>query len=155
LRISAIVLIWILCTRPAAALLCGSILSPMTVSATNLSFGNYAPGGSLTANTTVTIRCALPLDLLPDFQVRLSAGNAATPAARYLRRGSSQLFYNVYADPGFGSVWGDGSAGSVQRSYDGLLSLGAISFTGFGRLPAGQYVPGGTYSDRLTVTVIF
>ncbi len=127
----------------------------MTVSATNLSFGTYAPGSTATANTTVTIKCSLGLDLLPDFDVRLSSGHAASPDARYLKLGGSQLFYNIYADPGFGSVWGDGSAGSAVQSYNGLLSLGSLHFTGFGRLPAGQYVPAGTYGDRLTVTVIF
>ncbi len=155
MRISAVLVLWLLCTRPALALLCGSFLSPMTVSATNLSFGVYAPGGTRTANTSVTIKCAIPLDLLPDFHVRLSAGNAATPAARYLKLGSGQLFYNIYADPGFASVWGDGGSGSVEQVYDGLLSLGAVTLTGFGRLPAGQYVPAGTYGDRITVTVVF
>jgi spore coat protein U-like protein len=155
LRTSLIFLAWLLCTRPAAALLCGTFLSPMTVSATNLSFGTYAPGSTVTANTSVTIKCGLGLDLLPDFDVRLSAGNTTSPATRHLKLGSSQLYYNIYADPGFGSVWGDGSAGSVLQSYDGLLSLGNISFTGFGRLPSGQYVPAGAYGDHITVTVIY
>jgi spore coat protein U-like protein len=30
-----------------------------------------------------------------------------------------------------------------------------VQFTGFGRLPQGQYVPAGAYSDRITVTVAF
>lgn len=154
MRISLILLVWLLCTRPALALLCGSFLSPMSVSATNLNFGTYA-GSVRTVNTSVTIKCAIGLDLLPDFQVQLSAGNAATPNARYLKQGTNQLFYNIYTDPGFGSVWGDGSSGSVEQTYDALLSLGNVTLTGFGRLPGGQYVPGGTYSDRLTVTVIF
>jgi spore coat protein U-like protein len=154
LRISIALLAWLLFTRPAAALLCGSFLNPMSVSASALSFGNYLPGGNSAANTTVTIKCALlGLDLLPDFRVRLSAGNAVTPDARYLKLGTGKLFYNVYT--GDGGIWGDGSAGSVEQAYDGLLSIGNISLTGFGRLPAGQYVPAGTYADRITVTVIF
>jgi spore coat protein U-like protein len=154
LRISAILLAWLLLTRPAAALLCGTFLDPMTVSATNLNFGNYLAGSDATANTTVTIRCSLlGLDLLPDFRVQLSAGNAATPDARYLKLGSGKLYYNIR--DGSGSVWGDGSAGSVEQTYDGLLSLGSINFTGFGRIPAGQYVAAGTYGDRITVTVIY
>ena len=155
MRTSAIMLFWLFLTEPAMAILCGSFLSPMSVSATNLNFGTYAPGSTATANTTVTVSCAIALDVLPDFQIRLSAGNAATPDVRHLKLGGNQLFYNIYADPGFNSVWGDGTAGSVEQVFDRLLSLGNLKFTGFGRLPAGQYVPAGTYADRITVTVIF
>src|SRR5690606_9634621 len=108
-------LFWLLCTRPAAALLCGSFLSPMTVSATALSFGTYVSGSALSANTTVTIRCTIPLDVLPDFRVQLSTGNASSADARFLMLGGGKLFHYVYADAGFASVWGDGASGSVER----------------------------------------
>jgi spore coat protein U-like protein len=145
----------VLCTRPAAALLCGSILDPITVSATPLSFGVYLPGSASAANTTIKVSCTIPLDLLTDFTVSLSAGNAATPATRLLRHGGDQLGYNIFADAGYMTVWGDGSAGSVTQGFNSLLALGSVQFTGFGRLPQGQYVPAGAYSDRITVTVAF
>jgi spore coat protein U-like protein len=146
----------LLAASPAHALLCGSILDPMSVTATALSFGNYIPTSAGTANTSVKISCGLlGLDLLPNFTVSLSSGNAAAPSGRYLDMSGSHLNYNVYADPGFATVWGDGGSGSVTRTFNSVLSLGSINFTGYGRIPAGQYVAAGPYMDVLTVTVSY
>ena len=146
----------LLAASPAHALLCGSILDPMTVSATALNFGNYIPTSAGTANTSVKISCGLlGLDLLPNFTIALSAGNAATPSGRYLAMSGSHLDYNIYADPGFAKIWGDGSGGSITQSFAGVLSLGTITFTGYGRIPAGQYVAAGPYTDAITVTVSY
>lgn len=155
MRISACLLILALSTRPAAALLCGSILDPIRVSATPLSFGVYTSDRAATATTTIKVACSLPLDLLSNFTVSLSAGNAATPATRLLRHGSDQLSYNIFADGAHMTVWGDGSAGSVTQGFNSLLSSGSAEFIGYGLLPQGQYVPAGAYSDRITVTVVF
>jgi spore coat protein U-like protein len=146
----------LLMTRPASALLCGTFLDPIIVSATDLNFGVYVPSSASTANTSVTVSCTLALDLLTDFHVSLSAGNSLTdPSARYLKQGSNRLGYNIFTDGGYMTVWGDGSAGSVDQGYSSLLSLGSTSFTGFGRVPQGQYVQAGAYADRITVTVSF
>jgi spore coat protein U-like protein len=155
LRISAAIFVLLLMTRPASALLCGTFLDPVSVSATNLNFGTYIASSAATANTTVTVSCGLPIDLLNDFSISLSAGNSLNPAARLLKQGSAQLGYNIYTDGGFMTVWGDGTGSTVTQGYSSVLSLGRASFTGFGRLPQGQFVPAGTYSDRITVTVTF
>ena len=63
--------------------------------------------------------------------------------------------YNIFADAGYMAVWGDGSAGSVTQGYSSILALGSAQFTGFGRLPQGQYVAAGSYGDHITVTVTF
>jgi spore coat protein U-like protein len=146
----------LLATSPAHALLCGTILDPMSVSATALNFGNYIPTGASFANTSVKISCGLlGLDLLPNFTVALSTGNAASPSGRYLAMSGSHLNYNIYTDPGFATVWGDGSSGSITQTFAGILSLGNITFTGYGRIPAGQYVAAGPYTDAITVTVSY
>ena len=111
--------------------------------------------GGATANTTVTIGCTIPIDLLTDFHVSLSAGNSLNPAAHVMKKGSIPLGYNIYTDGGYMTVWGDGTGGSVNQAFDSLLSLGSVSFTGFGRLPQGQFVAPGLYSDHITVTVSF
>ena len=155
-QIGAILFGLLLMTCPARALLCGTFLDPITVSATDLNFGVYIPSSASTTNTTVTVACTIPVDLLTDFHVSLSAGNALTdPAARFLKQGGSQLSYNIFTDGSYMTVWGDGSSTSTDRSYSSLLALGSTSFTGFGRLPQGQYVPAGAYSDHITVTVTF
>ena len=145
-------------TQPANALLCGSILSPVTVSATPLSFGTYLPGLPSPANATIKVSCAIPLDLLIGFHISLSAGNAVGhPSARYLKHGTAdQLSYNIYTGSGTTDpVWGDGSDGTVDQTYAGLLSIGAMNFTAYGRLPQNQFVAPGAYTDRITVTVSY
>ena len=155
MRTSAILFALLLMTRPASALLCGSFLDPIIVSATDLNFGVYVPSSAATANTTVTVACTIPIDLLTDFHVSLSAGNSLNSAARLMKKGSDPLGYNIYTDSGYTMVWGDNSGGTVDRDYASILALGSVSFTGFGRLPQGQYVPAGAYSDHITVTVSF
>lgn len=156
MRISAILVALLLMTRPASALLCGSFLDPITVSATDLNFGVYVPSSATTANTSVTIGCTIPLDLLTDFHVSLSAGNALTnPSARYLKFGSNHLNYNIFTDGGYMTVWGDGTGGSIDQGFSSLLALGNFTFTGFGRVAQGQYLPPGAYADHITVTVTF
>jgi len=145
----------LLTTRPAAALLCGTFLDPISISASDLNFGVYVPSSASAANTTVTVSCGLPVDLLTDFRISLSPGRSLNAGARLMQQGGSQLGYNIYTDAQYGTVWGDGTSGSIDQGYSHLLSLGSAVFTGYGRLPQGQYVPAGTYSDRITVTVTF
>jgi spore coat protein U-like protein len=155
-RIRAIILALLLAPTPAFALLCGTVLDPMSVSATALSFGSYTPASASPASTTVTIACGLlGLDLLPDFTVALSAGNATTPSGRYLVMSGNHLGYNIYTSTGYATVWGDGSGGSVTQSFNSVLSLGTINYTGYGRIPAGQNVAAGPYTDNITVTVTY
>ncbi len=154
--IRAVILALLLAPTPAFALLCGTVLDPMSVSATALNFGSYTPASASPASTTVTIACGLlGLDLLPNFTVSLSAGNAATPSGRYLNMSGNHLGYNIYTSTGYATVWGDGSDGSVTQSFNSVLSLGTISYTGYGRIPAGQYVAAGPYADTITVTVTY
>jgi spore coat protein U-like protein len=147
--------------RPAQALLtCGSgalFASAVTVSATALNFGNYTPASASYASATVRVECGLlGIDLLPGFTLSLTAQNGGgNPAARTMERSGVPLAYNVYTTSGYGAVWGDGSNGSVTQSYGALLSLGGITYTAWGRLPAGQYVAAGAYSDWITVTVSY
>ena len=156
IRAAILPLLLVLAPRPAEALLCGTVLDPISVSSTTLIFGNYLAASQSTANHTVTISCGLGLDLLPSFTVALSAGSSASFAPRRMAFGANMLDYNIYTTPGFTSVWGDGSGGTLTQSFNGsLLSLGSTTFTGYGRVPAGQYVVPGGYNDTLTVTVTF
>ena len=144
--------------RPAQALLfCGGPLSsPVTVSATALSFGNYTPASAANASATITVRCgALGIDLLPGFTVSLISSGSADPSARYMSNGAAHLGYNIYTSAGYSAVLGDGTAGSLTQSFNSILALGNIAFTAWGRVPAGQYVPAGSYSDHITVLVSY
>ena len=68
--------------------------------------------------------------------------------------GADRLAYNFYADPGGASVLGDGSGGTVTRS-DRVLKNKPWIVTIYGRIPPGQDVAAGSYSDTLTITINF
>jgi spore coat protein U-like protein len=158
MRVKALILASALLSyaAPAKALLCGTVLDPMSVTATALNFGNYFPSSASAATMTVKINCGLlGVDLLPAFTLGLSAGNSGNPAARYLNRGGTHMNYNIYSTISYSRALGDGTAGTLLSSYAGLLSIGTISFTGYGNIPAGQYLPAGSYSDTIMVTVSY
>jgi spore coat protein U-like protein len=82
--------------------------------------------------------------------VSLSSG-VGTFAARQMRSGAQSLVYNLYLDASHLSIWGDGSPGTSLLSLSGTGG----NYTVYGRIPAGQNVLVGGYSDTITVTLIF
>jgi spore coat protein U-like protein len=143
----------------AGLLTCGSgvlFASNVVIAVSDLSFGNYTPASTDFASTGISVTCgALGIDLLPSFTVSLTAANGTSPATRYLDKSGSHLNYNIYTSNAYGAVWGDGTGGSVTQTYSATLTLGAVNYTAWGRVPASQYVAAGSYSDRITVTVSY
>lgn len=142
---------------PALANGCSISGNGPVVTASAIAFGPYSATQSSpdSANGTVQIRCPLGIGLLPSFDIALSAGNGGGFAPRRMSLGTKHLGYNIYTSAAYSSVWGDGSNGTVTQSYAALLSLGTISFTTYGRIPAGQFAAPGTYADTITVTVTY
>jgi spore coat protein U-like protein len=154
MRISVLAGLIVLLPLPAQALLCGTVIEPVRVTTTGLAFGSYFPGASsdLHVNGTLKVDCgALSVDLLPDFTVQLSAGNAGTPSPRYMLNGTTHLNYNLYTTSGYSTVWSTGAGQTV--SYSSGLSLGTINLTVYGAVFKGQFVTPLTYTDSITVTV--
>ena len=128
---------------------------PIQVTATNLNFGNYnaASPSATTANMAVTVRCVRAIDTLPAFVVSLSIGSSSTYTPRTMTSGANTLQYNIFNQAAFTTIWGDGTGGTATRSYGG--GGNAAVGTGYGRIPAGQYVAAGSYADTITVTVTY
>jgi spore coat protein U-like protein len=116
-------------------------------SAGGLRFGTYDLATDLDSTMTVRVRC--PKTLVP--QVLLDKGTAPTYFSRILRSGAEQLGYNVFLNAARTQIWGDGSPGTFVWMGGG----GNESFSAFGRIPAGQDVAAGSYSDTLILTVLF
>lgn len=145
----------------AAAGLAGSC----SVSTTGMAFGRYQPltfAGKLTSNdrtsdAAISIACtaiaaggSYSISLGPTVQ-----GNSIVP--RYLGHdaGGPGMAFNVYLDPTFTSVWGDGFTGALIA---GSIPSGdsAQSHTVFGRVPAGQnQLRAGNYSSSVTMTITY
>jgi spore coat protein U-like protein len=63
--------------------------------------------------------------------------------------------YNLYTNAGHTQVWGDATGGTVKISDSQLVLVGTsqYSYTAYGRIPALQDLPPGTYTDTITVTL--
>jgi spore coat protein U-like protein len=133
-----------------------------------LSFGNYNPlsASPTSTNGSINLNCQLALLLPLPFTatISLSAGSSASYVSRRMAPtvGASRLNYNIYLDPGYSNVFGDGSGGTqVAQRCTPLLGLGcgststASNVPMYGLTPAGQDVATGSYMDSIVVTVTF
>jgi spore coat protein U-like protein len=123
-----------------------------------VSFGTYNPlaGAPAAATGTVTVSCTVTVvGLLESWTVALGTGNSGSFSARKLLSGPSALVYNLYTSGAYSSVWGDGSGATSLISGSQFMAVGTttINYTVYGRIPAGQDAPAGTYTDTIVVTL--
>jgi spore coat protein U-like protein len=120
-------------------------------------FGKYDPFSSFPLNSTgtVSIKCN---DSGVSFRVKIDSGqNGSGFQPRQLLinsslTGTETLDYNLYRDPAHTEIWGDGSPPTVIQ--EGVHNHGdKPTFTIYGRIPPGQNIPPGYYTDTLRVTV--
>lgn len=126
----------------------------LTVSATDLNFGQLSFTSPTTATATISVTAADGVN----FQIAIDAGLNGT------REMGDPMFYvipyQLYQDSTYTTVWGDSclssptypAGGCVTSTGDGTTQ----TFTVYGE--ASQAYPGapsGTYSDTLTVTVSY
>jgi spore coat protein U-like protein len=117
--------------------------------ATGIAFGTYDPFSNAPVLVTAIVRHRCSRQLLP--RIALDGGTAASFAPRRMRSASDVLAYDLCLDAACTQRWGDGSAGT--REYVAATSNADV--TVFGRIPAGQDVSAGTYTDVVTVTFNF
>lgn len=144
--------------KPANAACQALAACTCTATTTGVSFGAYNMlAGSPTDSTgRIDVRCTLLLPLAGSYEVAISAGSSGDPSARTLRQGANQLRYNLYTQASRSQVWGDGANGTVKvtQTFAALLAVNQ-SLTVYGRIPAGQNVAPGGYTDTLTVTIYY
>ncbi len=125
-----------------------------TISTTPVSFGSYDVFATTPVDSTgsVTYRCQ-PQD--KNITVSLNKGGSPTFDPRRMLKGSEALNYNLFLDPARVQIWGDGTAGTQVHSDKNPPNNQDVTVTVFGRIPAGQDVSAGTYTDTITATVTF
>jgi spore coat protein U-like protein len=128
-----------------------NVLAVCTVSATDLNFGDYDAShpSARDASSTLGVTCSNG----QDYTVALGtgSGSGATIADRKMTSGANTLNYGLYSDSSHNTIWGDGTLASV--TVPGTGDGQAQSLTVHGRIPPGQHVASGTYSDTITVTL--
>ena len=125
---------------PASAVTCG-------VNSAGVAFGNYDTFISTPLDGVGTI--AVNCDVSTTFTVALSAGTGSF-TQRQMTAGPSQLGYNLYTDATRTIVWGDGISGNTVSATGTSVDLSI-----YGRVPDGQNVAAGVYSDSIVITVSY
>ena len=141
-------LLFLLCWNPAHA--------ACRVTTTGLDFGAYDVFAATPRDSTgtVTVSC----DQSPPPDVVISIGPSPTSGGfnpRQMRRasGTDRLNYNLFSNAGMSTIWGNGSSGTSTVFLKNVKKNRPVINTIYGRIPPGQDVSVGTYTDVLTVTI--
>lgn len=128
-----------------------------TVSATGVAFGTYDSLAALPDDGVGSIELSCHPSVHGP-EIMLGPGSSGGFAPRTMTSGAGQLAYNLYSSAARNLVWGDGGGGTMTVTLSGGVSrAGERRFVGtiYGRIPAGQTVPAGSYGDTIMITVIF
>ncbi|WP_240358565.1 Csu type fimbrial protein [Myxococcus vastator] len=120
-----------------------------------VSFGTYLTTDLLPRDSagSITYRCE---GQLTPVTITFSAGGSGDPQARAMAgSGAPRLRYNLYLDATRLIIWGNGAGGTGRYGPVIPVSGQEVTVPIFGRIPAGQAIPAGAYSDTLVMTVTF
>jgi spore coat protein U-like protein len=149
--------LWLLAAALITVLIGGAAAEACTISATGVTFGAYNPRAAGADDGTGSINLACHPST-SSANVALSAGGSGSFATRRMASGPAHLNYNLYTTSSRTVVWGNGSGGTATVTVtNGNVSGGVRRFSRniFGRIPAQQNVPAGSYVDTIVVTVTF
>ena len=154
-------------TINAAALITLSLLSgtgraatTCTLAVGNVIFGSYdvfSPG-SLDTSAPVIVTCSReggPQNINVTIGIGPGANGGSTASRKMKMLGGDLLDYNLFRDASKTSVWGQvpGVDAFTQTLVIPNKSSTQLSVTIFGRIPAGQDVQKGVYTDNVVLTV--
>lgn len=126
------------------------VIKACNLTANDLDFGNYNPisGSNLDGASTVEVTCSNGTS----YAVQLSAGGG-TLANRLMTDSTNNLQYNLYTSAARTTIWGDGTGATATVPGTGSGTLQTLDV--YGRVPASQNIPIGTYTDSITAEVTF
>jgi len=133
-------------------------LSQCTINATPVNFGNYDAfsGAPLDAVGTITLNCPGNVGRATVTLSVSSTSGTFNPRRMKRSGGNDLLGYNIYTDTTRRAIFGDGTGGTRlmrPRRPPGPRVPWSASIAMYGRIPSGQDVPVGSYSDTLTATI--
>lgn len=129
-----------------------TVLQVCAVSASTLAFGNYDPTSATPTDGTTTVSVTCTNGTAYTIGLNAGTGSGATVASRKMTASSNLLNYTLYQDNLRATVWGNTVS---TDTVAGTGSGAAIPHTVYGRIPAQQTAPTGSYSDTVTVTVTY
>jgi spore coat protein U-like protein len=133
-----------------------TVANNCTITAVAVGFPNYDPISTHASTPddstsgSVTITCTKGAATT----IGLSLGaNFTGTQARMLNGAANYLNYGLYQDAGHTTAWGN--AGASLFTPPVAPSKDARTYPVYARIPAGQDVPAGTYTDTVTASVNF
>lgn len=125
-----------------------------SMSTTSIVFGTYNVFSPAPVDSTgsVTYRCN---GNTPGVLVTISKGQSATFLPRQLGKGTERLGYNLFLDAARTSVWGDFTGGTSAYIDSDPDKKQDITVPVYGRIPPGQDISAGSYTDSVTVVMNF
>lgn len=126
-----------------------TVKSNCDITGAALAFGSYVSGQT----APLDVIGLIDVSNCPNGVVRieLDGGGSGNTAARQMTSGNSTLSYQLYRDMGRSLLWGTGNIGKTLN----LQSTSPHRVQVFGRVPGGQNVAPGDYSDTVTITMTF
>ena len=136
-----------------------SVVAKCTISAPAVAFGNwdFPTFGAANDDTTqvLTYTCTKGSSSVYVTADAGANGTHATGTTRAMTDGSSDyLSYELYTDSGHTTVWNTTNSGGHTFAPTFASSHSATS-TVYARIPSGQDVPVGSYSDAVNVVINF
>ncbi len=124
-----------------------------TVATTSINFGSYNVFATAPTDSTATItyHCSGTSAIA----IGITRGQSETFAPRVQSKGPDELKYNLYLDPARTTVWGDTSSGTQIYYNTSVPNNRDVTLTVYGRIPPGQDASAGSYTDSVSVIVLF
>ena len=125
-----------------------------SLSTTSIAFGTYNVFSSAPVDSTgsVVYRCN---GTTPGVLITITKGQSATFLPRQLGKGTERLAYNLYRDAARTTVWGDFTGGTWAFIDIDPPKKQDLTVTVYGRIPPGQDIGAGSYTDSVTVVMNF
>lgn len=129
-----------------------SVVPNCRIAVSDLSFAAYDPlavhaSSGLDASAVLTVTCIRGITV----NVLVDDGSHGSAGVRRMASGPQNLGYELYRDASRSSRWERGNALALRA--EGVFVPTTLGV--YGRIPAGQVVPAGAYSDTVTATVDF
>jgi spore coat protein U-like protein len=139
-------------------LVSASVTASCTIGTAPVAFGAYDPtaGADLDAQGTLTVFCTNGATTTVTLGQGSNANTGSTDAAPVRRMlggvgGTDHLGYALYSEATYTTVWGNDATSDVDYTGSGL----SANLTVYGRIPAGQNVTVGSYTDTVVATITF